>query len=955
MVTPQPPSASPRVARRRHVTVLFSDLSDSTTLAGSIQQEDYLDILDHLRSCVDNVLAKHGGTLVDVHGDGFLAMFGFPDASEYDGRHAIEAALELHEAIASSPIAVPPSIPRPLSMHSGIHSGLVLVIEEGYPSHFALVGEAPNIAARLSDAAQRNEILVSATTLGTERHFFELRDRHDLMLHGKSEPVPTFQVVGRAAVSRRYDARVRHGLTPFVGRAAETTVLERALEAAAAGHLQVVSIMGSPGIGKTRLAEEFLQRVAAGDYAVHRAYCDEHSAEPLQPIRQMLRAASARLPSGNPTVALREWFSLMAAARPLVIFIDDWQWADDATRTALAAVRELDTSRILILTTSRLSDLDDAQHVRTDHNVDYSEIRVMLSPLDEAAAEETIKALRPEDPPSDVREVKELAGGNPLYIEELCHGATTHLADRAGDRKGSRPAWLNTVIESRVARLPSDQADIVRAAAMIGMVVPGWLLQQLTGHGDDDPAVRSLAERDLIFGGEAEHTLRFKHGITREVIYQSLGLRWRQQKHLEIAELLEKHHPGAALDDQLEALAYHYRAAARTDRAAEYAERAGDKALAAAALDRARTQYTVALDLLDPAAAGQYARWIAIAQRFGFACVYDPDLEHLPILQRAVDLAAARGDDNALARTQYWLGYMYYALGKLGLGIEHLQRAQDSCVRAMKRLLANGSADAAVELDAHAVQVLAVLGQARGAAGEFEGVLDQLDEAIEIKRRHRRGTRPALGSAYAFACRGAVLGNFGRFREAHESFAEGLDALRGSSPPVKGSMLDLQGLVFTWQQRWPEALACGTEAQQIGERIESLYILAISQTLRGYARWKLERTTDAIDAIVRAVSWLEARDKRLYISVSYAWLAEAMLDVGRHAEARAHAARAIRRARQRDRIGEALAYRVMARMPEQYRRRPAQYYVDRALASARWRHSPHEEALALQVADAVRR
>src|SRR5262249_41901023 len=190
-----------------------------------------------------------------------------------------------------------------------------------------------------------------------------------------------------------------------------------------------------------------------------------------------------------------------------------------------------------------------------------------------------------------------------------------HLAERSTDRKGSRPAWLNTVIESRVARLPPAEAEVVRAAAMIGMVVPGWLLEQLTGYGADHPLVRSLADRDLIFRGETEHTLRFKHGITREVIYQSLGLRWRQQMHLQIAEMLEKHNPGAALEEQLEALAFHYRAAARTDRAAEYAERAGDKALAAAALDRARTQYAVALDLLDPEGPDQYPRWMAIAQR----------------------------------------------------------------------------------------------------------------------------------------------------------------------------------------------------------------------------------------------------------------------------------------------------------------------------------------------------
>jgi len=503
------------------------------------------------------------------------------------------------------------------------------------------------------------------------------------------------------------------------------------------------------------------------------------------------------------------------------------------------------------------------------------------------------------------------------------------------------------LIESRVGQLPAEQAELVRTAAIIGVVVPVWLLERLTGYREDHPLVRELAERDLLFGGTAEGTLRFKHGVTREVIYQSVGLRWREEVHLRVAQLLEERHEVEGQDDVLESLAYHYRAAARPDRAADYAERAGDKAIAAAALDRARAQYSAALELIETND-DNYPRWVSIAQRLGLACVYDPGRAHLPILQRAVSLAAARGDQAALARAQYWLGYIHYALGDVSLGISYCEQARESSAHALADARARGQESVTVELEAHAVQVLATLGQARAAACEYDGVLEQLEEAIAIKRRHRRGARPAVGSAYTLACRAAVLADLGRFREAHESLAEALDAVREGNQPVRGSILGWQGTVYAWQGEWAKALALATEQQRIGERVESLYVLAVGQALGGYTRWKLKRAPEAIDAFARAVSWMDSRGKRLAISMTYGWLADAMFESGRYAQARVYVARALRRARQRDRFGEALAYRVMARMPADFRRHSPEHYLERAMTSARARRSPHEEAETLR-------
>ena len=663
---------------------------------------------------------------------------------------------------------------------------------------------------------------------------------------------------------------------------------------------------------------------------------------------QLLRAASLALtgtctPDLRQTAAagvpeaIRDLLSVLAARRPVVLFMDDWQWADDASRQVLASVRDLKDQPILIVTTSRVIP-DDAAALHE------SEERLVLTPLNDDQAHKAIRTLRPTADPFAVRRFQELSGGNPLFIEELCHSPERDALEGHSERASAGPAWLSTLIESRVARLSAAMADLVRTAAVIGTVMPSWLLQQLTGRGESDSMVRDLAEKDLIFPADSGN-LRFKHGITREVIYQSVGLREREQTHLRIAELLRERCVEGGRDDLFEPLVYHYRAGAKPDLAADTPSAPVTRHWRQPRWTARELSTCTALDLLE-LSDETYPRWISIVQRLGLACVYDPARDQLPIFLRAVALAEARADDAALARAEYWLGYINYALGELSAAIDYCEAARQSCARALAAVRISDSSPS-VELEAHAVQVLAALGQARAAAGEHEGVLEQLDEAIAVKRRYRSGRRPAVAFAYTLACKGWVLGDRGHFGDAHACFAEAYDAVRGDTQPVRASILGWQAAVYLWQGRWSDARAAAIEAQRIAERVESLYILAMNQTLGEYARWMLDRTPDTIEPMVRATSWLEARDKRLYISLSYGWIAETMLGAGRYSDARAYAARALRRARDRDKLGEPMAYRVLARLPAAHRRHQPDYYLDAAMRSAEARRSPHEEAVTL--------
>jgi class 3 adenylate cyclase len=955
--------------------VLFADLSDSTALAAAMEAEHYSELLRAFREACREVIPKHGGTVVRVQGDGVLAMFGFPEALENDGRRATEAALELHQRVRAIPCDAPPPLPGHLSLHSGIHAGLALV-DEGdlVRGRFELLGDPPNVAARLSDAAERDEILVSEETLGPATCFFESR-RFELAVKGRAHPVVVHRILARAGVSAPFEARLHRGLAPFVSRQRELQTLLGLLEETAGGAAKCAVIVAPPGLGKSRLAEEFLRRAEGMQCDVHRGYCENYlGAEPFRPFLQMLRtlfglghdtpraAATAavdgvltaidpgllahrtelihalslsdsgsaedgrRTSAARTVTALCAVFDRIATRRPAVVFIDDVQWADDATRQVIAAVRTLAARSLMLLLAHRGP--EPAEAGLRDATI------IELVPFGHDEAVETIGHLLPGTDPFLAAEIERYAGGNPLFIEELCHSAGHEDLRRRLGRLLGTGAWLNVLIESRVARLPERQAEIVRAAAVIGTVIPTSLLAELTGCAADDPLVTGLAEQDLIFPAESPGMLRFKHGITRDVIYDAVGLHQRREMHRRIAALLQRGSAYAGEEESYEALAYHFASGGDAEAAARYAELAGDKAMAASALDRAQLQYRSALTAIDslPDTADNFVRWVGVLQRFGFACVFDPAREQLEILRRAVARARARRDDHAVARTEYWLGYVAYALGESREALAHCEQAL--------------AAAEAVGDQALVVQVQATLGQTLAAACDYDRALGLLDAALDVKRRQPSSRRPPVAVAYSLACKGAVLGHRGRFADAHACFEEALAAVRGAHHEVEGSVLCWRAAVYLWQGHWADALQCAVAAQQIARRVKTLYVFGMSRAIAGYAQWMSERRNDGLQSLLDATAWLEARDKNLFISLNYGWLGDALVEARRFAEARRYCARALARARNHDRLGEAAACRALARCAlAGHAGRPPAFYLARARRAACELGSPLEEAL----------
>ncbi|MBV8605797.1 MAG: AAA family ATPase [Pelomonas sp.] len=908
-VSPPLPAAPP--GQRRYLTLLFADLSGSTALSEALEAEDYAELLARLRHCYREIVARHGGTVVRIQGDGMLAIFGHPQPREDEGRHACEAALELHAAVRE--LRAGAAGRQRLSLHSGIHAGLVLVdAGDAVRGLFELLGQTPNIAARLSDLAGPDEILVSEETLGLHKHYFATGERLLLQLKGRSQPLAAYTVRARVALERRFDASVQRGLSPFVGRADELGRLRDALQDCLGGAPRWISLCAAAGIGKTRLIEEFLLRAAAGVCRVQRGHCSgDLSAEPLEPFLQILRTlergadalpeleAARQCPAPARAAALLNLIEALARRAPLVLAIDDLHWADDASLALLHRLHDhalVQGLPLLMLTATRLQ-----PHLK---QIASAEREVLaLRPFDEAEASAAVAQLLPQTDPFVLAEVQRHAGGNALYIEELCHALNRGAVAQAEGARGS--AWLNGLIESRLARLAPEPARVLRAAAVIGPVVPLWLLAKLAGCGADAPAVAALADEDFLLPGLSPDELRFKHGITHGVVYEAIGLAERQAMHRRVGAELRARAAAGGPAASHELLAHHDGAAGAWSDAAVHAEAAGDQALEASALDRAKRQFRAAFTALEflPDTEARRLHWIAIAQRFGLACVFDASRADLRVLRHAVGLAHGAGDDALSARADYWHGYVSYALGETRSGLGHCERGLVTAQRC---------GDVAL-----IAQLRGTLGQLRAAAADYDEAVVLLDEAVAVQRRvPRRPGRLPVGLAYSLCCRAAVLGDRGEFAAADAVFAEALDLVTGTGHAVEASILGWRACVLLWQGRWHEAERTAELQHHVGGRVRSLFTFSMGHAMAAYAAWMDRRSPQALAQVRDATAWLAARGGGLYHSLNHGWLAELQAEAGATGLARGHVAQALRRGRQHDWIGGAMALRAAAGLAE---------------------------------------
>ena len=625
-------------AERRPITVMFCDLVGSTELAAALDVEDWRNLLNSYLDEASRAVTALGGHVLKMLGDGMMAVFGYPRAQENDAERAVRAALAIQRALAELNARNAARAAPELKARIGIESGPVVVEATG-----EVFGEAPNIAARVQAAAEPGTVLVTSTVLRQVAGLFIVEDKGAHEFKGAPAPVTLYRILRISGGRRRRGARL---LTSFVGREQDLAILARCSEHAFAGAGQFVLIVGEPGIGKSRLVEEFRSQLAERPHSwIEWSSSQLLQNTPLHPVLGWARARFGgpdvaperrlaelesllaavkldpatlapllaplvdipvppeRLPSLSPEeirrrqlAAMVEWAIAGARNQSLVLVLEDLQWFDPSSIDLVHALTDrCAQAPILLLATAR-PEFRPPWRSQPHHRV------ISLAPLDEAQVQRIIAELAVSRTLlADVmRRVSERAGGVPLFVEEVMR----LLLERG--EAGGLQAVPPTLQQSLAARL--DRLGEARKVAQIGAVLGHdftYALLRAVG-GIDDPALQSalerLADADLLIceGAGSQANYRFKHALIQDAAYESLLKSSRQALHRRAAEILVGQPEPAAAEPEV--IAHHFTQAGLDELAIEWWSKAGDQALRRSAFREAIAHLGNAIAMADRAA-----------------------------------------------------------------------------------------------------------------------------------------------------------------------------------------------------------------------------------------------------------------------------------------------------------------------------------------------------------------
>lgn len=707
-------------AERRQLTVMFCDLAGSTALSARLDPEDMRQVIRTYQDACSGVIARYDGFVAKFMGDGILAYFGFPRAHEDDAERAVRAGLEIATTVATLQTLAA----EKLHVRIGIATGLVVVgdlVGRGAAQEQAVVGDTPNLAARLQALAELDSVVIAAGTRRLLRGRFRLRDLGRHIVKGLAEPVEVWAAEGESSSESRFDAAHAARPTGFVGRKVETALLRECQQRAWRGEGQIVLISGEAGIGKSRFSGLLAEHVTDDSHTRLRYQCspfhhdsalypfvqqlaraaqitpDDSAERKLDKLEAVLKLATPRTQEIAPLIAsllsipsehrypplamspaqqrrqtlsaLLDQMEGLAKLKPVLMLFEDAHWADATSlewlNLAIERVRRLP---VLLLIT-----------FRPEFEAPWTGLpgvaAVMLCRLDRDQAEVLVKQVTGGRtlPAEVMAQIVAKTDGVPLFVEELTKNLLESellIEDGAGYRlDGPLPplAIPSTLQDSLMARLDRLAAvkEIAQVAAAIGREFTYSLLHAVAGIDEASlqAALAQLEDAELLFRSGVPPDVRysFKHALVQDTAYESLLKSRRQALHQRIALTLEQRFPALA-EAEPEILAHHFSGAGLADQACSYYARAGDRAAARSAYTEATSHFKAALAEARrlPVGQGRDRHELAILLKQGPAIVVFKGVqspEVEEVYQRAYQIAKASDDNHGLFKSLWGLWF----------------------------------------------------------------------------------------------------------------------------------------------------------------------------------------------------------------------------------------------------------------------------------------------------------
>ena len=867
------PAHLARPAERRQITVMFCDLVGSTRLSQSLDPEVLRDVMHAYRGACDRVITTYDGHVAQYLGDGIMVYFGWPQAHEDDAQRAVRAGLDIVEAVTALDSTVE------LAVRIGVATGNVVVGESHGRNHddsHLAIGDTPNLAARIQGVAETNSIVIGDSTRRLVGGTFDLDSLGAIELKGVDRAVEVHKVVREASGADRFHSRAVGGLTPFVGRQAEATMLVERWHQAKDGEGQAVLLGGEPGIGKSRITQELHERLATEPHGEVRYQCSAyHSNTAFHPlIVQLTRmagfasaddtetrldklevalargsddwrqaaplfAAMMSLPTDrypplslpaqkqkdDTITAIAEHVIGLARHGPILFLFEDAHWCDPTTLEALGAIIDrVQEAPVLLLLTFRpeFTPPWPAQgHVTT----------LSLNRLGRQRSHDMVRKVSAgAGLPDDVADqIVAKADGVPLFIEEL----TKTVMDSGRNDGLTIPATLQDSLMARLDRL-APAREVAQLGACLGREFSYEALVAVAALPEEKvrDALDQLVDGDLIFrsAGSDQPTYTFKHALVQDAAYQSLLMSTRREFHLRIAQTLAESFPHL-VEQEPEDIARHYGAAGDLEHALPLWLKAGDRALATYANLEALRVAEAGLGLLEDALeSSQFAEVeVALSLRAAAALrILDRYEKAFEKLDRAESLCVANGIEDALPAIHTQRGNLYFPRG-----LFKACRAEHEKALASARKIGRAADE---------VRALSGLGDAAYAIGRIRSARDHFAAAIALCDRS-----PEAGSGLAERAMLSVTQFYAGDLEAMRRTASETVKRARESGDLRTEMLALQSLCYYHYERDDDyqALANAEAARLLAHTIgsprfegESIALKAQSSPGSALALWR---------------------------------------------------------------------------------------------------------------------